>query len=136
MSAAPAYLTPWKKGQSGNPGGRPKLPPELRAIKALSVEEINRLVSKYARMAPQDVSALVDAGAIPMLELCIARIFQESAAKGDNMRLSFLLDRAVGKVKEVVQDEDDESWREIQELTDQELVKLVKERLPALENAG
>ena len=27
---APAHLSPWKPGQSGNPGGRPKMPPELK----------------------------------------------------------------------------------------------------------
>ena len=31
-SRAPAHLLPWKKGQSGNPGGRPKLSPELRQL--------------------------------------------------------------------------------------------------------
>ena len=41
-------LRPWKKGQSGNPGGRPKLPPEFKAaIDALvipSVETLQRAI--------------------------------------------------------------------------------------------
>jgi hypothetical protein len=31
-TSAPDYLTPWKPGQSGNPGGRPKMPPELKEM--------------------------------------------------------------------------------------------------------
>lgn len=133
MGAAP-QLKPWKPGQSGNPSGRPKLPPELLAIKALTPEELRRYVSKYARMANGELNALVEARSIPVLELAIARIFQESINKGDFMRLNFLLERAIGKV-EVAKTDDAtaESLREIQELSDQELLKLVKEKMPSLD---
>lgn len=130
-------LRPWQKGQSGNPGGRPRLPEELRAIKSLTHTEVCKLVSKYGRMKPDDLEACIAARQIPMVEMAIARIFEESAKKGDFMRLAFLMDRAVGKAPVAeIGDEDAEAMKEISELSDQELLRLVKEKLPSLEKAG
>ena len=38
----------FKPGQSGNPGGLPKLPESLRGIAVLLPREIHRLIAKYA----------------------------------------------------------------------------------------
>ncbi len=128
------YQKRWAKGQSGNPTGGTKLPPELRAIQALSQPEMARLVAKYARMSPTALEAMVEAKQAPMLELVIARIFQEAAKAGDDRRLSFLLDRAIGKVQALEPETDETAAiREIENLSDQDLIKLVKDKLPALE---
>lgn len=127
-------LKPWAKGVSGNPSGRAKLSPELRAIKALTREEASRYIAKYARMSAQDLEAIILARSAPMLELTIARIFQEAEKKGDERKLSFLLEQALGKVPTVEPTaEEADVMREIQELSDQELVRLVKEKLPEIE---
>lgn len=124
----------WQPGQSGNPGGKPKLPDELRAIRCLSQDEMARYVAKYARMAPHELDELVETRAVPMLELTIARIFQESETKGDFARLGFLLDRAGLKPKPVeASDSESEAMEEIRRLTTTELISLVKEQLPVLE---
>lgn len=130
-------LKPWKPGQSGNPSGRPKIPEHLRGILALMPDEVSRVIAKYARMQRPQLDAVVEAGLMPMLEGCIARIFQESYAKGDFTRLSFLLDRAIGKVP-VIQPTDEEAaaLQEIRDLSNEELIKLVKEKLPELEKPG
>lgn len=133
-SAQRAHL--WKPGTSGNPGGRPKLPDYLRAIVSLSHDEVTKYVSKYARMKPAEIDELVLARQIPMIEQAICRIFQEAEAKGDFTRLAFLLDRAVGKIQVVIPDENDASLREIMEMSDQELIRLVKDKLPSLEKPG
>ncbi len=134
MGAAPNLRPGWKPGQSGNPGGRAKLPEELRAIKALTQEEVARYVAKYARMGSTELDALVLARSVPMLELAIARIFQEAEAKGDFTRLSFLLDRAIGKVQVVeITDASMAALEEISALSTPELIKLVRDKLPALE---
>lgn len=131
------HLKPWRAGESGNPCGRPKLPAHLRAIKSLSIDEVRKYVSKYARMQPDEVDALVLARSIPMLELSIARIFQESAKKGDFTGLAFLLERAIGKVPAVAPpDEESEALKEIQDLSDQELLRLVRDKLPSLDQAN
>ena len=121
-------LKPWKPGQSGNPSGRQKLPEELRAIKALSPTEVCRIVSKYARMTRIELQKSIDNPDIPMIDLTICSIFAQSAKNGDYQRLAFLLDRAIGKVKEMEHDENDRE--ELQKLSLNELLALVKDNLP------
>lgn len=131
------HLHPWKPGVSGNPGGRPKLPEALRGIHSLSQLEVTKIVSKYARMNHAELVAVTEGRAAPMLELAIAQIFVQSAKYGDHQRLSFLLDRAIGKVPAVdLTDEETEARRELQGMTDRELLQLVKDKIPELEKAG
>jgi hypothetical protein len=103
MSAA-RNLKPWKPGQSGNPSGMPRIPDALRGIHSLTQLEVVKVVSKYARMTREELQRAITATDIPMLELAVASVFAQSAKRGDYQRLAFLLDRAIGKPKEVVED--------------------------------
>lgn len=85
------------KGQSGNPGGRKPLPPELKAIRELTGHEIKRIIAKFSHMSKAEIEAAVEDPNIPMLHLCVASIMIKSAEHGDYGRLSFLMDRSVGK---------------------------------------
>ncbi len=132
MSAA-RNLTPWQPGQSGNPSGRPRLPDELRAIRALTSLEVCKLVSKYARMSFSELEALLESKSIPVIELTIASIFAKAFESGDFTRLSFLLDRAIGKVAVMEEsDEDKAARKEIEDLSDGELLRLVVAKIPEL----
>lgn len=130
------HLTPWKPGQSGNPGGNPKLPDALRAIKSLSVKEVNKLISKYARLSMVQLKAAQEDKKVSVIELCIAAIFARCMEYGDYTRLNFLLERAIGKVPIAVEDDEDRAARkDIEELSDQELLRLAKEKIPELKTA-
>ncbi len=118
----------FKPGISGNPrGNATKLPEELKAIKSLTQVEVTKLISKYARMS---VDELVDAkndSNLSVIDLTIVSIFSKSIEFGDFGRLSFLLDRCVGKIKEVVEDEEATEEREaLEKLTAKELYELIK----------
>lgn len=129
-----ADLKMWPKGVSGNPGGRPKLPEELRLIKALSQNEVCRMISKYARMDMDTLEAHLERRDIPVIDLAMCSIFKESVEKGDFTRLAFLLDRAIGKVKDIIDDDDTQSEREkLKQLSLNELLALVKTNLPESE---
>ncbi len=69
-----------------------------------------------------------------MLEVAIASVFAQAAKNGDYTRLSVLLDRAIGKVP-VIEPTDEEAaaLKDIRDLSDQELLRLVKEKIPELE---
>ncbi len=124
MSAARKIGEPWKPGQSGNPSGRPKLPEHLRAIASLTQDEVTKLVSKYARMTRDELQAAVSSTTTPMLEISIASIFAQAAKHGDFSRLAFLLDRAIGKVKDVQVADDELAGK-----TTAELLELVKQKM-------
>lgn len=126
-------LKPWPKGVSGNPGGFPALPPELKAIKALTASEVNRRIAKYARMTRAELDAALKDKATPMLEVCIAKVFVTSAALGDYSRLNFLLDRAIGKAPVII---DDESQDDLSKLTNEELAAKMRPLLAMLEGTG
>ncbi len=124
----------FKKGKSGNPGGRFKIPTELSQIRKLSQAECAYLVSKYARMTRGELQSAIEDIRTPMVDLTIASIFAQSAKNGDYQRLGFLLDRTCGKVPTAeLFDEDNEGRKELRKLTDQEIVQLVKDKLPELE---
>jgi hypothetical protein len=86
----PENLRPWKPGQSGNPGGRPKRKP--LTDKLLEVLE-----------DPKELEALV-------------RVWLKSAQKGSVMHLREILDRVEGRVALPV----DVSANVTHELTDEE----------------
>ncbi len=131
------HLKPWKPGVSGNPSGRPRLPDELRGIRSLTVTEVCKLVSKYAQLSHPELEAVIEAKTAPVLELAIAKIFEQSVRYGDYQRLAFLLDRSIGKAPVTSPDDDDESARkQLEGLSDRELLRLVKEKLPELEKEG
>lgn len=117
----------WVKGVSGNPSGRAGVPPELRMIKALGVDEVNRLVAKYGRMTVYEVRLFLEDESRPILDQAICKIFLESYEKGDHTKLNFLLDRAIGKPKEMVIDAgSQDSRKELQELSTTELLSIVR----------
>lgn len=128
------HLRSWRPGQSGNPTGRPAIPEYLRAIKSLTQGEVTKIVSKYGRMTYDELHLALERGDAPVIELTVAKIFARSLSKGDYQGLAFLLDRAIGKVP-VIEPTDDETraLEELRELSDQELLRLVKEKIPELE---
>lgn len=128
-------LRMYPPGVSGRTGR--KLPDDLLAIKSLTQLESAKLISKYARMDFETLVSLVKTKKLPVIEMAIASIFCESISKGDFMRLSFLLDRCIGKVTTIIEDDEDKEEREqLQKLSLNELLTLVKENLPDTSEAS
>ncbi len=127
----------WLPGQSGNPGGRPRMSEEHRSIISLSRIEILKLISKYGRMTGDQLQEAGKSGSTPVIELAIASIFLHSVKNGDYARLAFLLEQALGKVPtSAITDEEAQARKELQELSDSELLKLVKEKIPEFEDVS
>ena len=97
----------FKPGVSGNPSGlpgRPRQSPEMRAIKNLTPTYVRTIISKLARMDREEMLAWLKtplvAGGPNNLEMMVASIIVKATADGDASKLSFLLDRSIGKVVE------------------------------------
>lgn len=121
----------WQKGQSGNPGGKPRLPEELKGINSLSQHEVTKLISKHARLPYQELKEFLLDAANPSLELAIASVLEKGIEKGDFLRISFLLDRAIGRVKDIIQDDDtDEELERLRSLPMRQLLTLIQNTLP------
>ncbi len=125
-----ANLKQWPKGVSGNPGGKPKLPPELLAIKAYSRREITRIISKYGRMTFNEVSAMIQNSKMPVMDIAICRIFLESIEKGDERRLQFLIENTVGKIPDSIEDDEDaEERQKLSEIPLKEIIRIAQDKL-------
>lgn len=93
----------FKKGQSGNPSGRPKIPEDLKRASRLTADEFLGLCNKFLRMNLPDLLAVVGNPKQPntqssMLEMLVASIITKAVNEGDQRRLDFLLDRLLGKI--------------------------------------
>jgi hypothetical protein len=77
---AGANLTPWRKGQSGNPKGRPPLPDIREALAGVLAEPVEGLPSLLA----------------------ILRTIRDRAVAGDVRAAELLLDRAFGRAAQSV----------------------------------
>ena len=96
---------PFKKGESGNPKGRPPMPAEMREIKKLSPQYLKTIIAKLSRMTPEEMMTWVkepeDRTDVPNnMEVMIASIIHKAITDGDHNKLNFLLDRTIGKVVE------------------------------------
>ena len=133
MSAAQQLPQHFKPGQSGNPGGKKKLTAELRMIRALSHDEVNRIISKFARMEPSRFPGLLEFSFTTAIEAAVIKIFMKCIEHGDHQKLSFLLDRAIGSVRQVtLEEQDEDSRQELENLSTQELLKLVQKKYELL----
>ena len=78
-------LTPWKKGQSGNPGGRPK-----------GKLNLNAMLEKFMENEIDTPKGKKQAA-----ELFIEGLFK-NALKGNSTAINQIIDRLAGKVKDQI----------------------------------
>ncbi len=91
---------PFPKGTSPNPGGRPPLCPELKAIKELTADEIKRTIAKYFRLPKRDVETILQHDELPAIDHLIASTICVAIKNGDISRAEYLFMRSLGKVTE------------------------------------
>lgn len=90
----PANLRPpWKPGESGNAAGKPK--------GILTRDKVEALMGRFAQMSRAELQDVVQNPKSTMIEIMVAAVMARAAKDGDYARLQFLLDRSIGKVKDV-----------------------------------
>lgn len=99
----PENLKSWKPGQSGNPGGRPKLPEDVKAIRTMDKVEFSRTLHKFLHMDRPELEAYLAGPGVPMLHEFIGSIVLQGTEHADGNRFEMLLRRYIGPVTEEVQ---------------------------------
>lgn len=92
--------TTFKPGQSGNPGGRPKLSPELIKHRFMTRETAIRWMSEVVHATKDELNEVMNDPSTPALKLMMAAVIAKGVKFGDHQRLNFLLDRLIGKIPE------------------------------------
>lgn len=96
-----ATKTTFRKDKPPPPGpGRPPMEPDLKAAKALTRTEFDRLVNKYLHMSLEDLKKLQHRTDVTALEAMIVTLCGRAISGGDPVRLGFILERLIGKPRE------------------------------------
>lgn len=91
------------KGKSGNPGGRPKLPEDIKEARKLNQIELERLINKFLSYSKSQLQEHINHPDTPSLELMICSIIAKGAIHGDPVRMEYILSRILGKMKDRVE---------------------------------
>lgn len=91
---------PWlfKAGESGNPGGRPALPEDVKRARNMNAIEFTRIINDFMRMSLDDVEKITKDNKETMLRKLLAHGFIHACA-GNKTWADLILDRSVGPVK-------------------------------------
>lgn len=89
-------------GQILNPTGRPKVDPQIKEIRKLTSVMFYETVQRMVSMTALELNEYLKTGKATTLETMIAGQIQ-AATKGKTTPISFLLDRTIGPVKQVVE---------------------------------
>lgn len=95
----PKTLKKFQPGQSGNPAGRPKDPPELKQIKSMTKGEFSVLIHKLLELKPDELKDFKGT----VLEMAMASAMQKAIKSGDFGNIQGFIERLFGKVKDEVQ---------------------------------
>ena len=93
----------FKPGQSGNPSGRPPVPPDIREARIMNKQDFARLLNQMMKLSIPEVTEIRASEDAPTSEVMVAQIVLAAAAEGDPKRADFILDRWIGKVKDEVE---------------------------------
>lgn len=94
-------LTPWKKGQSGNPKGRPKtLSAELESEIRRNKNALKSLIVQYLNLTATQITERQRDPSIPFVEYALGQVLERAANDGDMAKLKMLFEIPFGKLPE------------------------------------
>ncbi len=96
-------LNPFKKGQSGNPNGRPRKYVSTLVDQGYKRSEINDTIQNMMAMTLEEVKAVWDNPTATVLEKTIASAIRKSIEKGTLYSMETLLSRVYGQPKQEVE---------------------------------
>jgi hypothetical protein len=92
----------FKKGKSGNPEGRPKLPEELREANKLTKATAVSLMNQFLYTDINELEEILSDKTKPVIQHIICGVAMR-ATQGDNKCADWFMDRLIGKVSDRVE---------------------------------
>lgn len=117
---------PFKKGQSGNPGGRTALPPEIRSFREMSYKDFLSNLQKFGTMTREQLVSEMQRPDATNFELLFGKIVQ-SAVEGERDARALLLDRLWGKAKEAPDAPEGEFDEMLDKISRDKITELLRE---------
>jgi len=124
----------WKPGETGNPHGRPQYPEDIRPLARITKFHIESLLSKYLSVTVDKLKELEKDASLRAIDAMVVKVALKAIVQGDVLRMNFLLDRLIGKVKEVSEVHNIEYSEAYKIIPREELISLLrssKQSLPA-----
>lgn len=84
----------FKPGQTGNPGGRPK--------QVITVDKLRTIIDKISLKSMAEIREMVKDESLPIVEMQIAAAMLSAATTGDFSKVALIMDRLLGKVPQVL----------------------------------
>jgi hypothetical protein len=89
--------TSFKKGKSGNPAGRPRIPDDVKAMRSLNQVELTRILNHVVFLPMPEIKALTKSAEAPAFLVGSAKLVEKFAKYGDVFAYHALLDRLIGR---------------------------------------
>jgi len=90
----------FKSGNKANPFGRPTLPPEIKAVRALNQLELERILNKVVYLTAPELKALTKSKTEPAFMVGAAKMVEKFVKYGDIFVFNVVLDRLVGRARD------------------------------------
>lgn len=120
-------LRPWKKGQSGNPGGKVGLPPEVASERRRNQAALIRLVIAYFGFTEEQAQQRLAGPDTTQLEAAVQGMINR-AKEGDTNCFKYLTELICGKIP----DQDDDP-SDVANMSDEQSLEVMKRAALMLE---
>ena len=97
---SPPVHSQFKPGVVSNPGGRPKLPDDIKEARKVSQFEFERIVNRYLFIPPAEIKEDLERKDATAFEHLLGGIIHKAIVKRDERKAEWLLSRTLGKMRE------------------------------------